>query len=142
MIQETGRTSRISKQGTSREKKENITQAKQGVRLLVLGGTWHCLEHGGWVGTQRSLDLLQIVRLTLGRSLPLRFPSLFKEPELSFTNICLGSAYHQESNVKLAPYSSSCLKFVGAISSSKGGAQGSLSYVQHQGTLKVITLNQ
>lgn len=118
MIQEIGRTSRISKQGPSTEKKENITQVKQGMKLLFLGKMWRCLECGGWVGTQRSPDLLQIVWLALGRSLPLCFPSLFKEPELSFTNICLGSVYYQESNVKLAPYSSPCLKFVGAISSS------------------------
>lgn len=76
MIREMGRTSRISKQGPSTEKKENVTQAKQGMKLLVLGETESCLERGGWVGTQRSLDLLQIVWLTLGRSLPLRFPSL------------------------------------------------------------------
>ena len=48
---------------------------------------------------------------------------LFKEPELSFTNICLASAYHQESNVEPTPHSS-CLKSVGAISSSKGQCTG------------------
>lgn len=86
-------------------------------------GSW-CLECGGWVGTQCSLDLPQIVWLSLGRTLSLRFPSLFKELQLSFTNICLGSAYHQESNAELAPYSSPCLKFVGAISSYQGWCTG------------------
>lgn len=94
MIWETGRPSRISKQSPSTEEEENIRQAKWGVKLLSPGEMRPCLECGGWVGTQRSLDLLQIAWLTLGKSLPLRFPSSFKEPELSFTNICLGSAYH------------------------------------------------
>lgn len=123
MIYEIGRIPRISKQGPRKEK-ENRAHAKQGMKPWVLGEMWHCLECGGWVGTQRSLDLPQIVWMTLGRSLPLRFPSLFKEPELSFTNICLGSAYHLESNIELAPYSSPCLKSVGAISFSQGWCTG------------------
>lgn len=118
MVQEIGRASRISKQGSSSEKKENTTQSKERMKLMVLGEMQHCLECEGWVGTQRSPHLPQIVWLTLGRSLPLCFPSLFKDAELSFTNICLGSACHQKSNVELAPYSSPCLRSVGAISSS------------------------
>ena len=106
------------------ERKHNTGKARREAvgswRDTALSRVWGL----GWVGTQRSLDLPQIVWLTLGRSLPLRFPFLFKEPELSFTNICLGSAYHQESNVELAPYSSPCLKFVGAVSSSQGWCTG------------------
>lgn len=64
------------------------------MKLLVLGEMQPCLECGGCLGTQRSLDLLQIAWVTLGKSLPSHFPSLFKEPDLSFTNICLGSAYY------------------------------------------------
>lgn len=82
-----------------------------------------CLEQGGWVKTRRSPGLPPIVRLTLGQRLPRCFPSLFKETGLSFTNICLGDAYHQESNVELAPHCSA-LKPEGVISSLKGQRTG------------------
>lgn len=110
-LQEIGRTSRFSKQGLRKEKKENINEG-----ILALSRA----RGPGWVPrfSRSAEDCLA----DLG-PMPAPLLPLFKEPELSFTNICLPSAYQQESNVKLTPHSS-CLKSVGAISSSKGQCTG------------------
>lgn len=130
--QEIGRTSRFSKQGLRKEKKENITHSNEGILALSRA------RGPGWVPrvSRSAEDCLADLGPMPAPPLP-----LFKEPELSFTNICLASAYHQESNVELTPRSS-CLKSVCAVSSSKGQCAGLIVPQQHQGTLKGIKLNQ
>lgn len=121
MIQEIGRTSRISK---SKQREEG--KHKAGKARCEAVGSWQAVALSrvwglGWDPklSRSAADCLADLGQVPAPPLP-----LFKEPELSFINICQGSAYRQESNVELAPYSSPCLKFVGAISSSQGWCAG------------------